>query len=134
MKFLHVFAKVRYWEDATINDVSTESGEYVPFKVKDIWKPIIDLEKGSFVGWPEGTKASIHFKVCDAGEYFLSEDGTNVTRKYDDDYVPDSFLCHKETGYGDYIIMDVDERGMIQNYKRSAVTLNEWPEINQKTS
>lgn len=35
-----------------------------------------------------------------------------------DGYVID-MMCPKENGYGDYIIMDIDENGIIQDWKPS---------------
>jgi len=36
----------------------------------------------------------------------------------ENDYVPE-IMCPKENGYGDYIIMIVDENGKIENWKQT---------------
>lgn len=117
-KFLIVEAEVRYWEDAIINGVADEHGELTPFKDGAIWRPVIDLDAGAIVDWPEAVTADIHFKVCDQGEYWLSTDGKSKDVKWGGYYVPNAFLCHGDRGYGDYIIMKVDGAGKIEKYRR----------------
>jgi hypothetical protein len=58
----------------------------------------------------------VHYKVCDAGSYFVKDAEGNTAMSIEWDYVP-SILCPKERGYGDYIIMDIDENGFIQKWK-----------------
>ena len=113
--FLQVSAGARYWEDATVNGVSDEDGSLIPFRNGDYWEPRIDVNTGIVQHWPQGTTADIHYKVCDDGKYTLqAEDGTTIVTK--EGYVPD-IMCPKEEGYGDYIIMSIDETGLIQNWE-----------------
>lgn len=105
---------VRYWEDASVNGVEDEDGSLIPCRLGDMWRPTINLETGQIEDWPEGTTASIHYKVCDAGVYtLLSESGEHVATK--DGYVP-SMLSPKDNGFGDYIIMDIGADGVIENW------------------
>ncbi len=121
---LIVRAGVRYWEDATVNGVEDADGELIPLKIDECWCPTIDLATGRIHWWPIGTTASIHYKVCDAGEYWVKDD--NGTKwKYRDDYVP-GFLAVGDEGYGDYIIMKVNEAGFIQGWKKPRLDPNEW--------
>ena len=118
LKTLRVTAGVRYWEDAKINGEEFDEdydGELIPCKNGDSWCPVIDIDTGRIANWTQGVTADIHFTVCDAGVYeVIDQYGTIVHTK--DGYVP-SVMCPKEEGYGDYIIMDVDENGIIQNWK-----------------
>ncbi len=112
---LHVKAGVRYWEDATINNVEdTEDGSLIPCKEGDLWCPIIDVDSGKILNWRIGTTARIHYKVCDNGCYTLM-DNDLVIAMIEDDYVP-KCMCPKENGYGDYIIMDINADGVISNW------------------
>ena len=112
---LRVFANVRYWEDATINGVKDEDGSLVPCKNGDAWSPIIDVDSGKITNWTIGIKAKIHYKVCDeCGWELWDEAGATISK--DDGYVPDT-LSPKERGFGDYIIMDIDENGFIADWK-----------------
>lgn len=43
----------------------------------------------------------------------------NVIKSYDG-YVPE-VMCPKDNGYGDYIIMDIDENGFIQGWNKELV-------------
>ena len=116
VKTLHVNAGVRYWNDTDVNGVEdTEDGANIPCKVGDIWKPIIDLETGKIINWEIGKTASVHYKVCDNGRYYLKDADDEIILSIEDNYVP-SILCPKENGYGDYIIMDIDENGVISNF------------------
>lgn len=115
VKYLSVDAEVRYWEDARVNGVEDEEGDLIPCVYDGTWCPLINLETGVIENWESGKAADIHYKVCDAGIYtLLDENKETVIRK--DGYVP-SILSPGGSGYGDYIIMKVDENGKIENWK-----------------
>ena len=115
---LEVKADVRYWEDSEFNgENDTEGGELVPCKIGSLWCPIIDIDNGIITNWKHGVKAEIHYKVVDNGSYYLKDSNGNVIASIEQDYVP-KILCPKGNGYGDYIIMDVDENGKISNWKQ----------------
>lgn len=125
-KYLKVSAMVRYWEDATVNGMEDTHGDLIPFRKSDLWEPVIDLELGVIVDWPDGVTADIHYKVCDAGEYWLLDEFKNVTGKWSGEYVPNRFLCHGDNGYGDYIIMKVGADGKIDKYAAPHISENDW--------
>lgn len=112
--FLKVDAGVRYWEDATVNGESDDDGALIPCRSGDCWCPTIDLATGIIEGWPAGTTASIHYKVCDAGRYTLLDAERNEV-KHIDGYVP-KIMCPGDNGYGDYIIMKIDGAGKIAGW------------------
>jgi hypothetical protein len=115
IKTLHVSAKVRYWEDATVNGVEDTNGGLIPFRNGDNWEPVIDIDAGKVIDWPAGVTADIHYKVCDCGTYtFKDEKGEPVLTH--DGYVPD-IMEQGDNGYGDYIIMKIDGTGQIQCWK-----------------
>lgn len=124
--YIEVSAEVRYWDDAVINGVSTESGETVPFKQGELWCPVIRLSDGMVMDWPQGTTADIHFKVCDQGQYWLLDAERNRSAKWKSDYVPDDFLCPTESGFADYIILRIGADGMIDGWKQPVVNHDEW--------
>ena len=116
---LKVKAGVRYWEDSFVNGEEDTEGKLIPCREDDYWCPIIDIETGVITNWQKGTKAEIYYKVCDDGTYILhDESGNEVCRK--EGYVPD-FLNTKELGDGDYIVMDIDEDGQIQDWDNSDI-------------
>lgn len=123
-KFIKVSANVRYWDDATINGDQCESGDNVPFKNGGLWEPVIDIDNGVVIDWPEGVDAKFHFKVCDAGSYYLLDWEFNVIASIEENYVP-SGLCHGDSGFGDYIIFDVNENGEIKNYS-NLIDSDDW--------
>lgn len=114
VKYLLAECGVRYWEDGVVNGTEDTDGELIPLRVKDAWSPTIDLETGVIQDWPDGTTASLHYKVCDAGIYKLLDAEKNVVREIDG-YVPD-MLSPGGSGYGDYIIMDIGPDGKIENW------------------
>lgn len=128
-KFLIVEAEVRYWEDAIINGVHDEDGDKVPFRDGLMWRPVVDLDTGCIVDWPQGTTADFHYKVCDQGEYWLADKNMNKILKWSDHYVPDEFLCFGDDGYGDYIIFNVENDGHICGYRRMPIDKEHWNEI-----
>ena len=135
MLIVKVSAYVRYWEDSEINGADDDQGNpkmpcvqnitgIYDRNVRKYWCPLIDVETGRIINWEKGVEASIHYKVCDECGLIIMK-GDNVL--YDDeDYVP-GFLCPKEEGYGDYIIMDIDSEGFIKDWRNTDVTefLNE---------
>lgn len=115
-KTLLVKAEARYWEDSTVNEVKDVNGDLIPCRDGDMWCPIIDIDTGIIRNWEQGKKASIHFKVCDAGSYYLLDEKGETILSIENDYVP-KMMCPKDKGYGDYIIMDIDENGKIEDFK-----------------
>lgn len=132
VRYLKLDAGVRYWEDADVNgkedvnlyDCEGNATPAIPFaiKVKDApesniysdhyrWQPTIDVERGCVVDWPKGITAHVHYKVCDDGIYHLLDPLKNVIVSVES-YVPD---CIGE--YGDYIVMDIDEDGNIEDFR-----------------
>lgn len=120
-----VSARIRYWEDSFINGIrDTEDGQNIPLKFGDKWKITINLETGKISNWPLGIKAEIHYKVCDDGEYWLIND-LGERAKYKDCYVP-GCLGVNEDNFGDYIIMNIDEKGFIEDWKFPHLNPSEW--------
>lgn len=131
-KYLKVDVGVRYWNDARINGVegtdceetkgapTIPCAEYVGEQNRVLrgsdwrWRPVIDIDEGKIVNWKEGVTASIHYKVCDDGIYKVTDaDGNEIVSL--EGYVPD-IMCPADKGYGDYIIMYVDENGTIEGW------------------
>jgi len=116
LKTLIVHAGVRYWEDAEVNRTEDEEGELIPCRVGEIWRPIINIDNGIITNWKQGTTAKIHYKVCDCCGWDLLDENGNIVLQAEDGYVP-STLCPNENGYGDYIIMSIDESGKIEGWE-----------------
>lgn len=114
VKTIKVNAGVRYWEDATVNGSEDSNGDMIPCRKGDSWQPVIDVDSGQILNWTKGVVASVHYKVCDSGEYELLDEENNTIMKYAD-YVPTG-LSPGGSGYGDYIIMDIDENGFIDKW------------------
>lgn len=123
VKYLKAECGVRYWEDGEVNGIEDTNGELIPLRVKDSWCPTIDLATGAIENWPEGTTADVHYKVCDAGRYFLLDAEKNVVREIDG-YVP-GMMSPGGSGYGDYVIMTIGADGKIVNW---SVSLEEFEE------
>ena len=120
---LKVLAKVRSWEDAIINDVPDTSGDLTPCRIGDAWAPEIEVDTGVIMNWEAGKTADIYFKVCDGGVYKLIDTNGNVVVEKEG-YVP-SLLSIGDKGYGDYIILNVDSDGKIQNWKPDLSSFHE---------
>ena len=120
--YIQVRVDVRYWEDASVNGVDDIDGSLIPCRLPNgRWAPRIDILTGQIQNWPQGTTADVHYKVCDAGKYFFEKEEiegneTNITvQRYLDDYVP-HWLAPGAEGYGDYIILKIDENGFIKDW------------------
>lgn len=118
---MEVFAAVRYWEDSEINGIEdTEDGDNIPCKNGENWCPVINIDTGVIENWEKGKIANIHYKVVDRCSFGILDDKGEVIFKQENDYVP-LILCPKENGYGDYIIMDISEGGVIQDWNKHAL-------------
>lgn len=127
---LEAIVDVRYWEDAEVDGIEDEDGSLIFGRDHSIdgspWHIRIALDEGRVENWPAGMAASIHYKVCDQGEYWLTDPDGNRIAKSKGSYVPDEFLCHGEEGHGDYIIMDIDGTGAIVGYRRPQADPDRW--------
>lgn len=123
---LIVEAGVRYWEDGTVNGVEDSDGNLIPHRKGDLWCPVINLESGVLLDWPKGVSASVHYKVCDAGEYWLGDESGKKLHKWGGYYVPSKLLCVGDEGYGDYIILRIDDTGKIVGWKPQQPDIESW--------
>lgn len=126
---LVVEAGVRYWEDATVNGQEDTEGTLIPCRSGELWKPLIELATGKIRDWPKGTTADIHYKICDAGQYWLADEAGNKLAKWDGDYVPDHILAIGDSGYGDYIIMKVNADGIIEGWHQPDIREDGWERV-----
>lgn len=122
-KWLDVDAGVRNWEDGEINgqqdnDIfdNPDLEPTMPFAEKNEdgewrWRITIDLDNGRIDGWPAGNTASVHYKVCDDGNYRILDNSGNVIIAGESQYVP-GFIGE----YGDYIVMGIDANGYIEDF------------------
>lgn len=140
IKYIKCDIGVRNWATGEVNgetdnfpDEQDEPRMPQAFKVSAWewrWKPLIDIDEGRIVSWPKGTKASIYYKVCDdISLQMLDEDmkpiswfdsySNKMTDTYEG-YVPSIFECGDD-GYGDYIIMKIDENGKIEDFDKKLI-------------
>ena len=126
---IEVDAGVRYWEDASVNGFEETEGNLIPGRDGDSWRARIDLAAGRVEGWPAGTVANIHYKVCDEGLYWLTNAAGQRIAQWGGSYVPDGFLCHGDNGFGDYIIMNVGPDGAIEHYARPWIDPQRWKAV-----
>ena len=126
---IDVEANVRYWEDATINDVVDSEGTLIPGRQGDTWHARIHLATGKIENWPQGVSGDLHYKVADAGEYWLSNAEGKRLLKYKGSYVPDDYLSQGSQGFGDYIILKVDQDGKIENFRNPEIDIERWIEV-----
>src|SRR5687768_3497763 len=118
LKILSVKAGVRYWEDSTIDGIEDHEGILIPCRNGEYWCPEIDIDAGQILNWKRGVTDDIHYQVCDDGEYHVKDaKGKTVLSK--EGYVPET-MSPAEEGFGDYIIMKVDENGIIADWKFNA--------------
>ena len=114
--YLKAEAKVRYFEDGILNGTEDEHGE-MPCVVNETWCPVIEVLTGKIINWKEGNSAQLHYKVCDCGTYTLLGSDKESLKVFSG-YVPD-IMCIGENGYGDYLIMEINEQGFIKDWKPS---------------
>lgn len=114
VKYLKAIVGARYWEDSTVNGVEDTEGDLIPCRNGDYWEPLIELETGKIVNWEEGKTASVHYKSCDNNTFILLDENQNEVKRKEGYVI--SMMCPIEAGYGDYVIMDIDENGTIEEF------------------
>lgn len=122
LTYIKVNAYVRFWEDTDVNGVSDNSTLPIMPCVdsgKKYWQPLINVFNGQIVNWEKGKTAATYYKVCDEFECSFLDDKLNLTCTYEG-YVP-PFMDLKNKGYGDYIIIDIDEDGYIKDWESNRV-------------
>lgn len=128
--YIEVEAGVRYWEDAELDGIPDEKG-LIPLREGDAWKPVIHLDTGRVSDWPQGLAADVHYKVCDAGLYWLQDENGKRIATWNGYYVPNDFLCIGDNGYGDYIIFKIGDDGIIKGWKRPVIDESEWERMDK---
>jgi hypothetical protein len=124
---IEVAARVRYWEDGEVNGVSEDDDNpLMPGASGEMWNARIALATGHIDGWPAGTTASIHYKVCDEGEYWLLNAAGERISKWRGYYVPNGFLCHGSEGFGDYIILSIGDDGRVIGWTVPEIEPEDW--------
>ncbi|MCQ2739803.1 MAG: hypothetical protein MJ237_06205 [bacterium] len=135
IRFIKLESNVRYWEDADVNgeeDVdlyeakeptkprmpfAVPNGEKINYTNQDDYKWVItiDTKTGNIVGWPQGTTANVHYKTCDENYITFCDAAKEPIDDAYECYVP-GFLSIGDSGYGDYIIFNIEENGHITDF------------------
>ena len=101
----------------------------------DYLELIIDLEEGKVLNWKDGFCLNTHYKVCDDGEYVFFDENmnkvVNITKECQQYYVPD-FLEIGDHGYGDYVYLNIDGNGKIENFEEMKSKIEEYFIIENK--
>lgn len=143
VRYLKATMGVRYWEDceysedngktwySDFDDTDEESERIktitpcvvrkdIGYRESDYLELIIDLEEGKVLNWKSGFCLNTHYKICDDGEYvFFDKDMNevvNITKEYEQYYVPE-FLSIEDTGYGDYVYLNINGAGYIEHFE-----------------
>jgi hypothetical protein len=115
VKYLLAEVGARYWEDSEVNGEEDIDGKLIPCRDGDYWKPLIDIETGQIINWERGKTAKIHYKSYDDNLFKLLDKDSNVIISRDG-YVINS-MSPAENGYGDYVIMAIDQDGFIEDWE-----------------
>lgn len=115
VKFLQAQVGARYWEDTEVNGEPDEIGSNIPCREGKNWCPLIELETGKIINWKQGVTANVHYKSADCNVFKLLDSDHNIVAEKEG-YVID-MMCPAENGYGDYVIMNIDENGTIEDFE-----------------
>lgn len=117
IKYIVADFGVRYFEDSELNGQEDDyKNPKMPCVENGRWKIKVDVETGEIINWEKGNTAHIHYKVCDDGQYILIDNNGAQVGKTIESYVPDIFAIN-DNGYGDYVIMSIDENGIIDSWE-----------------
>lgn len=124
-RYIELSAGALCWIDALLNGVEDVAGE-IPGRNNGRWDAVIDLESGHVLDWPDGIEADIYYKVCDEGKYWLLNEHKERIATWSGFYVPNDILCIGDNGFGDYIILKIEKKGMIVKWKKPDINPDEW--------
>ncbi len=82
----------------------------------------IDAESGKLLNHDFGHKIELYNKVVDEGTYTLFDTEVGETKTIQDYVIPG--LDTYSNGYGDYIILDIDENGFIKGWDSDKILSN----------
>lgn len=105
VSFVGISVHVRYDEEQIPNDF--------PLRKNDMWNATIEANTGRILNWPEHPACQLHLKVVDEGKYHLLDSVGEKIATLEDAYVPHGVIPGE---YGDYIILDISEKGIITNW------------------
>lgn len=116
--FVRLEPEPRYPEDGEVNGEQDDNDNpKMPFMEHNekaqngwVWKLDVNIKTGEVIGWPKEVKADVYYKVCDCCR--IKYKGKEYY-----EYVPD-FLAINDKGYGDYIILTIEE-GKIVDWSES---------------
>ena len=132
LKYAQCELRIRNWEDFTVNGKEDDNDNpKTPFaKDKKYWCPLIDIDEGKIVGWPQGVTLDVCAKTCDENIIYFFDENKNAIEWFDekeqevlscyDGYVPE-FLDPSGEGYGDYVELTVDEDGYVKNFEKEDI-------------
>lgn len=115
LKYIRAQFNIRYFEDAELNGKEDTEGN-MPLMDGSIWDIHVDVDTGRILSWPSDCTAKVHYKVCDAGTYSLLDENYGILEIFEGIYVPSIFYPGAH-GYGDYVILNINEEGKIENWK-----------------
>lgn len=127
--YIEVCAPIHHWVGLSVNGVNDYGGVFIPFRSGVNWCPVIELKSGKMVDWPSGTTARIGCRVSEAGNYWLLDENKKRIAKWIPNSVPNDFLCHGDDGYGNFIMMNVNAKGYIYDYKKPEINRREWVDL-----
>jgi hypothetical protein len=103
------------WKEDDSDQPKMPCMEYIDCRYKGwYWCPVIDLATGRILNWKQGVRASISYKVVDEFYCEIKDSDNAVVTSYEG-YVP-SFMAITDEGYGDYVYLEIDENGMIEDW------------------
>jgi len=98
-----------------------------PMRNGDMWRASVDIDSGQIIKWPNASTLDLYMKVVDEGIYRLY-DAEWVELASIADYVPHGLI---PGDYGDYVQLQIDEFGVITNWKASPTFKEFFPDASE---
>ena len=90
----------------------------------------IDVENGKLLNHDFGHTIKIYNKAVDEGTYTLYDTETHEAKTIQDYVIPG--LDIDENGFGDYVILTIDENGFIKDWDKDKI-LSNFVKVKRKT-
>lgn len=118
-KYIIIRAYTMFFDDSFIN--GNKDSNYVPnmpciAEEDNCWQPIIDIDEGKILDWPNDIEANIIYQVNGDCEIICkTKDDKTICTNENYKYVP-KFLSPGEKECDYYIQMNVSKNGHIENW------------------
>ena len=114
---VNMYVSIPIDEVEYIKDNNIENDEPIPCKYDNVIVLNINIENGQILNWTIGVSANVLLNAENKGTYYLENSKGDIVAILQNEYVPSILRINDPTNIN-YVNIDVDENGFIENYQK----------------